>query len=204
MIATPYDQIASQFHAVRTALRTKEAGYLSLLLDPLAEGSVVLDLGCGTGRPIAASIASRGYRVVGVDGSAAMLALAQAQLPGHRWIHALIEQVEFDEKFDAVVCWDALFHLPRRHFEPVIRKIHRWLVPGGRFMVSSGGVVDATQEGFTDCMFGHEFYYDSLPPELMTSVIEQAGFEILLSEMCDPPDGGRDKGKWATVAAKKP
>jgi cyclopropane fatty-acyl-phospholipid synthase-like methyltransferase len=203
MISTPYDPIAARFHAARTQFRPKEAGYLALLLGPLAAGSKVLDLGCGTGTPIATAIAARGHHVVGVDGSEAMLAFAREQLPEHRWIHARIEEVELDETFDAVVSWDALFHLPRRHHEPVIRKIHRWLVPGGRLMVSSGGVVDEDGEGFTDTMFDHEFYYDSLSPRQMVGVMEEVGFEIVLAEMCDLPDGGRGRGKWATVAAKQ-
>jgi hypothetical protein len=66
-------------------------------------------------------------------------------------------------------------------------------------MVSSGGVVDEG-EGFTDTMFGQEFYYDSLPPEEMVSLIENSGFGVLRAEMCNLPDGGRDRGKWATVA----
>ena len=39
-----------------------------------------------------------------VDGSEAMLAIARAHLPGHRWIHDLMERVEFDETVNAVVC----------------------------------------------------------------------------------------------------
>ncbi|MES2439382.1 MAG: class I SAM-dependent methyltransferase [Verrucomicrobiota bacterium] len=202
MITTPYDFIAGQFHALRSGFRPKETGYLSLLLDPLKPGASVLDLGCGTGQPIATHIASLGHRVTGVDGSAAMLDIARERLPAHRWIHALMQDVEFDEAFDAVVCWDSLFHLPRRFYAPVIGKIHRWLAPGGRLMVSSGGLVDDTPDGFTDTMFDHEFYYDSLSPVEMTAALEHAGFRIVLAEMCDLPDGGRGRGKWATVAEK--
>jgi cyclopropane fatty-acyl-phospholipid synthase-like methyltransferase len=200
---TPYDHIAGRFHTLRTTLEPKELEYLSLLLDPLPPGSTILDLGCGTGQPVAAHIASRGQIVVGVDSSEAMLAFARSNLPQHRWIHALIEEVEFDETFAAVVCWDSSFHLPRRHHEPLIHRIHSWLMPGGRFMISSGGAAEESGNGFTDTMFGHEFYYDSLSPGQMTAVIEHAGFEILRSEMCDPPDGIRNRGKWATVASKR-
>jgi hypothetical protein len=70
-------------------------------------------------------------------------------------------------------------------------------------MVSSGGIVDETGSGITGSMFGHEFYYDSLTPEKMVAVIEEAGFHILVAEMCNRPDGDLDKGKWATVAAKR-
>src|SRR5437773_3732739 len=203
MIQTPYDQIADQFGAARTHLQSKEVEYLALLLEPLEAGSTILDLGCGTGHPIASHVASRGHRIVGIDASNAMLAAARKRLPRHRWIHNLIERVELNETFDAVICWDSLFHLPRDQFQPVISKIHRWLTPSGRMMVSSGGVVDDNGSGFTDTMFGHEFFYDSLSPERMVEVIVEAGFDILIAEMCDQPDGARNKGKWATIASRK-
>jgi SAM-dependent methyltransferase len=44
----------------------------------------VVDVGCGTGH-IAADLAARDLDVVGVDPSAAMLALAQQRYPGMRW-----------------------------------------------------------------------------------------------------------------------
>jgi hypothetical protein len=93
-----------------------------------------------------------------------------------------------------------MFHLPRAEHAAVITNVGRWLTPGGRLMVSSGGVVGDT--GFIDTMFDHEFFYDSLPPDDMTAVLKQAGFILLVSEMCNPPDGGRDRGKWAIVAQK--
>jgi SAM-dependent methyltransferase len=203
VITTPYDKVADRFEGVRTGLRPKEETYLGLLLSPLPIGSTVLDLGCGTGNPIATYIASRGHKVVGVDGSDAMLAIARKRLSGHRWIHDLIERVEFDETFGAVVCWDSLFHLRRDHHQSVIRKAHRWLLPGGRLMVSSGGLVDEKGSGFTDSMFGQEFFYDSLSPDQMVMMVRQTGFDIVLAEMCDQPTGGRDKGKWATIATRK-
>ncbi len=83
------------------------------------------------------------------------------------------------------------------------RKIHRWLVPGGRLMISSGGVVENHPDGFTDTMFGQEFYSDSLPPTQMVALLEEIGFEIVRAEMSNPPDGENDKGKWATVASRK-
>jgi ubiquinone/menaquinone biosynthesis C-methylase UbiE len=202
MERAPSDAIAGQFDAIRTGFRPKETEYRSLLLAPLEPGSRILDLGCGTGRPIASHIASLGHHVTGVDGSEAMLAIVRERLPDHRWLHGKMEDFELADTFHAVVCWDSLFHLPRQHYQPVIAKIHRWLVPGGRMMVSSGILVDENPDGFTDTMFGHELYYDSLSPEDMISTIEDTRLRLLLAEACNLPDGGRDKGKWATVAEK--
>jgi cyclopropane fatty-acyl-phospholipid synthase-like methyltransferase len=156
LISTACDFISAEFNAARTRLQSKEVQYLGLLLAPLRPSSTVLDLGCGTGHPIASHIASHGHRIVGVDGSAAMLRFARHRLPAHRGVHDRMETVEFTESFDAAVCWDSLFHLPRAEFVPVIRKLHGWLVPGGRVMISSGGGARDDGHGFTDTMFGQE------------------------------------------------
>lgn len=203
MPSSPYDRIAAAFAGARSRLRPNEARYLATLVDKLERKSVVLDLGCGNGHPMATHLAANGFRIVGVDGSDAMLAAARQRLPDERWIHGRIEDVEFDESFDAVLCWDALFHVPRARWDAVIRKIHRWLKPGGRLMLSSGGLVDPDGDGFTDTMFGHEFYYDSLTPEALTSLLDDVGFDVILAEMPDQPTGGRNRGKRATIAVKR-
>jgi len=95
----------------------------------------VLDLGCGTGRH-AAILGSRGYRVVGVDRSNEMLAIAgrrAAGLPAGRvrFRRGDIRSIRLAERFDAVVLMfnvlgyqvtdaDALRTVgtARRHLEP--------------------------------------------------------------------------------------
>lgn len=199
----PYDRVAREFSAARTTLLPQEQHYLEVLLEPLTTSGVILDLGCGTGQPIASTLVFWGNYIVGVDESSAMLARAQEQLPNEEWICARMQEIEFDRLFDAVVCWDSLFHLDRKEHAPVLKKIHRWLRPGGRLLVSSGGQVDEAQHSFTDRMFGQEFFYDSFSPEQMLTLLREIGFDILLAEMCNLPDGGRDKGKWATIAARR-
>jgi hypothetical protein len=50
-------------------------------------------------------------------------------------------------------------------------------------MVSSGGLVDDNGPGFTDTMFGHEFFYDNLSPHRMVTMIEEIGFDIILGRL---------------------
>ena len=53
MTSTPYDHIAQEFAAARIRLQPKEVEYLVALLAPLASTGTILDLGRGTGHPIA-------------------------------------------------------------------------------------------------------------------------------------------------------
>jgi SAM-dependent methyltransferase len=55
-------------------------------------GSAVLDLGCGSGRLFRSFAAGKGRRIVGVDGSAALLRRAQARIGAERLLAAAREQ----------------------------------------------------------------------------------------------------------------
>jgi SAM-dependent methyltransferase len=62
----------------------------------------VLDLGCGTGRH-AEQLIRRGYEVVGVDASEAMLEAARARLPGATFVDGDIKSVSLEAEFDAAL-----------------------------------------------------------------------------------------------------
>jgi cyclopropane fatty-acyl-phospholipid synthase-like methyltransferase len=198
----PYDAIAQQWTKARCSFRPKEEAYLAVLLETANKQLPILDLGCGSGRPIAELLVRSGYRVVGVDASKNLLAEAKKIVPAAMLIRSKIEDVSFDETFGAVVCWDALFHLERQLHQTVFERVHRWLVPGGRFMFSSGGSVEALP-AFTDTMWGEDFSYDSHTPEEVKKIVELIGFGIVLFDFAELPDGRRNKGKLALIAEKK-
>ncbi|HYV69907.1 MAG TPA: class I SAM-dependent methyltransferase [Pseudolabrys sp.] len=47
------------------------------------KGASVIDLGCGSGHPIARHMAAQGLRVTGVDSSPTFISLCRSRLPGH-------------------------------------------------------------------------------------------------------------------------
>ena len=192
-----YDSIASQWDTARSKFSGREIEYLDAFLDGLPIPSSFLDLGCGTGRPIAESLLERGHRVTGVDQSAGMLELARRRLPAGIWIESRIEDFEPTERFDGIVCWDAMFHIERGCHEDLIHRMAGMLVGGGRLMLSFGG---SDHPAFTDTMYGETFFYDSHPPELELEILRSSGFELLISEFTNVPDGGRDKGRYVVVA----
>ena len=192
-----YDSIASQWDTARSKFSGREIEYLDAFLDGLPIPSSFLDLGCGTGRPIAESLLERGHRVIGVDQSSGMLELARERLPAGIWIESRIEHFESAEPFDGIVCWDAMFHIERGSHDDLIHRMARMLVEGGRLMLSFGG---SDHPAFTDTMYGETFFYDSHPPEVELEILRSSGFEFLISEFTNLPDGGRDKGRYVVVA----
>ena len=63
----------------------------------------VLDLGCGTGT-LCCALAKRGHRVTGVDGAAAMLAVARRKPHAERvvWVESSAETYRSLQRFDLI------------------------------------------------------------------------------------------------------
>jgi len=194
-----YDRIAAEWNAARAAFFGRERVYLDALLDGLPRPSTVLDLGCGTGRPMAEHVIASGHRIIGVDQSVAMLAFARQRFPDETWIVGDLDSYEITTTPAAILCWDALFHLPRERHAVVLSRAAEALRPGGRLMLTAGG---SAHPAFVDTMFGERFFYDSHPPDDALDLLRGLGFEMLIAEFMNLPTGGRDKGRFAIVAEK--
>jgi SAM-dependent methyltransferase len=93
-----------------------------------------LDAACGTGRH-SAYLASRGHRVVGIDGTPEMLEKARARMPGADFRDGDLTRLPLaDASFDLAVCSLALTHLP--DVAPAVRELARIVRPGGRVVLS--------------------------------------------------------------------
>jgi SAM-dependent methyltransferase len=184
--SAPYDLIADRWSRDRGALPFREQPYVERLLQLVAPGGRILDLGCGSGKPIARYLLDRGYRVTGVDASPEMLRLARANCPEAALILADLRSVELPGGYDGVVAWDSVFHLPKAEHAPVFRAMHRWLAPGAPLLLSVGG----RDVEFVAPMFGIDFYYSGHSPEVSAALLRAAGFEIILAEVDDPSSRG--------------
>lgn len=185
-------------------------GYVERVLENLAAGAKVLDLGCGTGEPVAKYIVGKGFRVIGVDQSEKMLEIARRVVPAAEFIQSDMVEMELTDKFAAAVAWDSVFHVERRHHQTVFRKLADALENGGRLLLSTGGsgvdasMVDSTSvasselEGFTSEMFGHTFFYSGYEPDITRRLLEAEGFEIEMWEVDDPSS----RGHIAVIARK--
>lgn len=87
----------------------RSAQEVDFLLDQmqLPSGSRILDVGCGFGRH-SIELAKRGFEVVGIDPSAAMLASAQQRADQAgvtvEWQQIAAEEFVTDKPFDAAIC----------------------------------------------------------------------------------------------------
>ena len=114
-------------------------------------GEKVLDAGCGTGAH-ALSLQQLGARVVGVDFSRGMLAVAKRAAPSLPLLVADLHQPLplADASFDAVVCSLVSEHLTQ--LQMFFSEAHRLLVPGGRLVFTAfhpGQVQAGVEANFT-------------------------------------------------------
>lgn len=113
----------------RSAAHRASLDRLSAHLGP---HSRVLDVGSGTGRPTAATLAAAGHEVLGVDVSPVMVELAARQVPQASFRCADIRDLPLDEgSFDAVCVYFALLQMSRRYQQAVVRRLVRAVRPSG-------------------------------------------------------------------------
>jgi cyclopropane fatty-acyl-phospholipid synthase-like methyltransferase len=192
-----YDYIAEQWHANSRGQPyvNRVLGYVDRVLEGLPSGARVLDLGCGTGDPIAKYIVEKGFRVIGVDQSEKMLEIARKVVPEAEFIQSDMINVQLADRFGAAIAWDSIFHVERQSHSGIFHKLAKSLEPGGRLLLSVGG---SGADDFTSEMFGHSFFYSGHEPEVARELLEAEGFEIELWEVDDPSS----RGHIAVIARK--
>lgn len=137
LVAAGYDEIADAYldRFGGSVVRQRWLGHLIAGLR--LEGGRVLDLGCGSGIPVARDLAALGHSVVGVDGSMQQIVRARRNVPAAEFIEADMCEVEFETgSFDAVGAFYSITHVPPAQQGDLVSKIALWLRPGGRLVAS--------------------------------------------------------------------
>jgi ubiquinone/menaquinone biosynthesis C-methylase UbiE len=136
-----YDKLAPKFD--KTPFRTPDL-IIERSLEELGEVDRSLDLCCGTGAGLLALRRITKKRLVGVDFSAGMLAVAMAELESVvrpvtlELVKKDVLELDYTEEFDLVTCYGAFGHILPEDEPKLVDVIRRSLVPGGRFVFVTG------------------------------------------------------------------
>ena len=129
-------------------LRKKAVGQLAL-----SRGSIVLEIGCGTGRnlPYLHEAVGQTGRIYGVDISSGMLGKARSMCEAHWWRNVELHQCDAaaftaPKPLDAVLF--SLSYNTMPHHCVVLRKVWRQLRPGGRVVIMDAKLPPWSGGGF--------------------------------------------------------
>ena len=168
----------------RTAAEQAEIGGL-LGVGP---DSRVLDVACGAGGPSLALVEGTGCQLTGLDTEAAGIAHAEAQASARglsvRARFSVLDcggRLPFgDGTFDAVLCVDAINHLPERF--ATLSEWARLLQDGGRLLFTDPAVLTGpVAKSALDVRAAAGFFL-LVPPALNERAIEAAGLALLRCE----------------------
>jgi SAM-dependent methyltransferase len=181
IVAAGYDALGERYRDWAAATTDPGRGrLLAEFMRRLADGSRVLDLGCGTGLPSTRQLAER-YSVTAVDISAAQLAEARRNVPSATFVRADLATVEFEPRsFDGVTSFYALAHVPRRLHGGLLRRIASWLAPGGLFLATLGA---GDSPDWIGDWLGQQMFFSSYPPEVNRRLIGAAGLSPIIDEV---------------------
>jgi SAM-dependent methyltransferase len=155
-----------------------EKHWLDRFLENLPAGGKILDLGCGSGEPIAAYLINQGFQLTGVDYAPAMIELAQQRFPDQCWLVQDMRNLVLDGPFDGVISWNGSFHLNPDEQRRFIPQISSLVAPGGRVLLTVGH-----EPGEVTGMVAQEIvYHASLAEDEYRRLLSRAGFRQI--EFC--------------------
>lgn len=131
-----WDALAQRFMQMRSGVG---AGLVrNWAIAQLSAGSAIVDVGCGSGVPIAEALMEAGFAVSGIDASPRLVAAFHARFPDAPVAcEAAQLSAFFDRTFDAAVCVGLIFLLSEADQAALIGRVAQALKPGGRFLFTA-------------------------------------------------------------------
>lgn len=167
-----------------------ERAWLERFAALLPEGGRVLDIGCGSGEPIAGYCITRGFRLTGVDSSPSLVALAGERFPDHEWIVADMRALDLGRRFDGLIAWHSSFHLTQEDQRALFPSFAAHARLGAALMFTSGSEAGEALGEWQ----GEPLYHASLAPAEYEALLDANGFDLMERCLNDPECG--DSTVW--------
>lgn len=166
-----FDEETRRFYAQQAATYAarqdeRPTDRLDAFLAGLPDGGTILELGCGGGQD-SRHMLDRGFDVTPTDGSPELAAEAEKLLA--RPVRVMtFDALDDHNAYDGVWACACLLHVPIADLPIILRKIHRALRRGGRFVASF-----KVGQGEGRDRFGRYYSYPS--PDALRAAYETAG-----------------------------
>lgn len=180
-----YERHAETWDRVRIADLILEKEWIERFLSLLPPGGSVLDIGCGSGQPIARHLLECGFVVVGIDSSPSLIEKCRNRFPKAEWIVADMRTLTINRRFDGLIAWDSFFHLSHEDQRAMFAIFGGHAAPGAPLLFTTG-----TEHGEAIGSFqGEPLYHASLSPGEYRTLLESHGFTVLHHAVEDPKCG---------------
>jgi SAM-dependent methyltransferase len=159
-----------------------EKSWLDRFLALLPPAVSILDIGCGSGEPIARYLLEQGYEVTGADSSAALIDICKNRFPDRDWLVADMRKLSLKRHFGGILAWDSFFHLcpeDQRIMFPIFRS---HAAPKAALMFTSGPLDGEAIGTYKD----EPLYHGSLDAEEYRTLLKQNGFDVVSRIVKDP------------------
>ncbi len=163
-----------------------EGAWLDRFAALLRPGARLLDLGCGSGWPIAAYLIDLGLDVTGIDSSPSLIALARERFPGQQWLVGDIRHLSLGRTFDGLLAWHSSFHLTQGDQRALFPRLAAHAEPGAPLMFTSGPKAGVSMGEWQ----GEPLYHASLDPDEYERLLDENGFVVVERVFDDPECGG--------------
>lgn len=152
-----------------------ERGWLDRFHAAVGAGASILDIGCGSGEPIARYLIEAGHDVAGVDSSDTMIALCRGRFPMQSWTVADMRRLDLGRRFNGILAWDSFFHLTQGEQKAMFAIFAAHIADGGALMFTSGPRAGEAIGSFQ----GEPLYHASLDPEDYRRLLAAHGFDVI-------------------------
>lgn len=163
-----------------------ERGWLDRFRAVAGAGASILDIGCGSGEPIARYFIEAGHDVNGVDSSETMIALCRARFPTQSWMVADMRRLNLGRRFNGILAWDSFFHLMQDEQKAMFAVFAAHIANGGALMFTSGPRAGEAIGSYQ----GEALYHASLDPEDYRRLLAANGFDVIEHVAEDATCGG--------------
>jgi 2-polyprenyl-3-methyl-5-hydroxy-6-metoxy-1,4-benzoquinol methylase len=183
-ITSLYDSIGGKYEIAYQDISAQRVSLEWLLSQLPHTGCNVLDIGCGTGCPVASTLSAAPghHHVHGIDISERMLSVARLAVPSATFEQIDLRNFQADPAtFDAITSYFALLvAMSQEQIRETMRKIWAWLKPGGLLVFST---IPADLEHFEQTWLGRKAVFSSLSEKQYAILMKDLGFIVEYSKV---------------------
>ena len=192
-----YERSAKKCMARWDKRRHRRPPLLVEWLQYLPAGASLLDLGCGGGQD-AGDLDQRGYHVVGVDRTSALLSAGRRRYPSLPLVRADLRDLPFQAmSFDGLWAAASLMHFPKPDARRILADLYKLVRPGGLFAATV--TYGVTSRLVTDGWVPRRYFARWRKDELARAV-RRTGWTLLELNVVNNRER---KGRWVNLLAQK-